>query len=164
MAISNPTCHAHAAKLRAIVALASPIGGILVIGWSLIDKGYSIFDYPMLLAEGELGYFRQGLMWSALLFWCAAFWPSALEIISGERCVILSDKEYFYLSRNRKLLISRVIKIELRKTFFRKDIVFTDDSGNINTQTIMFINKRFSTVLNSLLLINAENSGSATPD
>lgn len=151
-------CYATPSKARAILAIGAPIFGFGFAIITIWDRGYSLTDYPLLIREGHLNWFSQGMGWIAVAAWIALFWPPAFSAIR-ESCLIYSQGSSIKIASSDTLITkSEIHSIQVRWTFFNKIIEFKTSNCHIFIQSAIFIKEDVKDVIDCLKA-DVANSG-----
>jgi hypothetical protein len=130
------------------VAIAAPVFGLGLAVYTIWNQGYSLADYPILIWEGHLNWFSQGLGWVALIAWIALYIPSAFSAIWLPCLIIDHGDKLEIVSSNVVIAKSNIKSVGFRNSFSSKKIEFTTNDGLLFKQNAIFIKEDINTVIN----------------
>jgi len=129
--------YARPDRFRAAMALIAPIFVLVVGGGALLKKGYSLADYPLLIASGEVSSISQIVGWVCFALWIYRFWPSAIDALSSN-FVLARNARLIMNAKGHEVALSSIEKVRLDQTFLRKEIVIEAGGRAALRQGVIF--------------------------
>lgn len=114
---------AEASQPRALIALLVPVAFPALLAFGLSTSGYTVWDYPSLIAGGQLSWFRQGAGWIVLLAFIVVYVPPAWTALVT-RTFLASTTSEIIMPSGERFDLSKVRAISVRKTFWHKVLTF----------------------------------------
>lgn len=152
-------CHATPAKMRAMLVIGFPIVGVGYAITIMLTRGYQLTDYPLLIAQGQLGWFSQAFGWVSGTAWILLFWPPAWSALQ-EKCLIGEDDDAFWLAAGRARLSKQdVDTVELVRGLVMKRIKLRMKDGRVFEQPVALAKERDSEIAEKMAK-NLESTGS----
>ncbi|PWG01595.1 hypothetical protein DF286_00935 [Sphingosinicella humi] len=116
-----------------------PITAISISIWALWSKGYSLFDYPALIAAGELSLGRQGAAWGALIACFIRYYPGAWIALWHGPFLVWEDADNLHLSGIATLPRGEVMASRVIWNFFRKTLEVDVRDGRVIRVPLYFV-------------------------
>ena len=110
---------AKAAMLRAAGSIVAPVCVPVIAAVALTTSGYSLTDYPDLIASGQLSPIKQVLMLMALLLWVVMFVPPAISTLSTGFVLGVADGQLITAS-GEKLGLDKIEAISVSRGLFHQ--------------------------------------------
>ena len=112
---------ADVSKARALVAVLGPLVFPFILAFAIARSGHSFWDYPNLIASGQLTLFRQGAMWVGLVVFITVYVPPALTALAS-RNYLASTADQLVTPSGERFDLAKVKAISVRKTFWHKEL------------------------------------------
>lgn len=110
---------AEASNARALLGLFVVVALPVFIALALAKSGYSVSDYPSLIATGQLSPFGQGLMWLGYALLIGVYMPSAITAL-GNDTYLASTATQLITPSGERFNLAAVKELSVRKTFWHK--------------------------------------------
>jgi hypothetical protein len=110
---------ADASKARALLAVLIPVAFPFIAAFALARSGHTLWDYPSLVASGQLSLVRQLGMWAGLVLVIAVYVPPALTALARRNYLCTTASQLITPSGER-FNLAEIKKISVRKTFWHK--------------------------------------------
>jgi hypothetical protein len=114
-----------------------PILAFCILVYQLLHRGYFVSDYFWLIVDGQLNWARQGVMWVALIFWIARYWPAAWQAMRTDLLIVRTDRQV-RLSSGVSLNLDDITSIERKSSLLFKGILFKGQGGELAKQSLLF--------------------------
>lgn len=154
----------RASKVRAAGALAFPF---FMISFALIvgsEKGVVATDYFEMIRRGEIGLYRQLAGWIAMAYWIARFFPSAIDAISSDGCLINLTGKDVILNSGHIIPTSEIESIKVKSAVFDRYLLIVDSSGNSYRQSVQFCKDDPLTVASRCVSASPKSHASGAQD
>jgi hypothetical protein len=142
-------CYAVADTPRALLALAFPV---LAIGtwWRILaSRGYSVGDYPYLLASGELTWVGQAGAWLGLVFWLCRYYPPALSALWNGPCLVGGCDGHLILWNGLRLPLSSITSVRVHRGWLRK-VAYIETNGGRLCLPLLFVRSSSDPLLSQI--------------
>jgi hypothetical protein len=110
---------ADASKARALLAVLVPIAFPFIAAWALAQSGHTLWDYPSLVASGQLPFVGQLGMWVGVVMFIVVYVPPALTALASHEYLWTTASQLITPSGER-FDLAEIKAICVRKTFWHK--------------------------------------------
>lgn len=156
-------CLASFARSRALMGIFLPFMWLVAWVTILSKRGYMPWQYFSLLSTGEISLLGQLLMWIALFYWIARYWPNAIEALSGNHCMIWRNNDSIYFANGNKIKLADISYITINNNMLGKYITFHLDSSLTFRLAVLFSDVGQATLTGALksIIEDARPGGAA---